>query len=345
MKFLSAGESHGKVMMAILSGFPAGMKIDEVLLKDDIERRRIGAGRSERLECEPDSLRIVSGVIDMITTGAPIGFLLENREVFFDNRVDRNEFPRPGHVDFAGSVKFNHDHVKTASERSSARETTLRVAAGSVCKMFLRHFDIEAVSEVVEIGGIPANNFMPELEKSKAEKSGSCGGAVRVTLSGLPIGLGSNEQWYKRLDSKIAAAMLSIPSVKGTYIGDTEIHRKRGLESLDLFVDDKGKRSTNLAGGVEGGISNGCPIVATLFFKPVPTQPFPVPSVSLKNGTVGETSTGRNDLWCIERAAVIAENMLCMIVTECFLEKFGSDSLRDITNSFKVFMKRCCTQK
>ncbi|HDT11103.1 MAG TPA: chorismate synthase [bacterium] len=341
MEFFSAGESHGKVMTAILSGFPAGVKIDVALLKQDIERRKIGQGRSPRLEQEPDDVKIIAGISDMVTTGAPIGFLLENNKVFIDNRVDSNEFPRPGHVDFAGSMKFGHNDVKISAERSSARETVLRVAAGSVCKMFLRHFKMEIVSEIIEIGGISYRDFDPPMEKEKCMDSGSAGGIIKVILKSVPVGLGSNEQWFKRLDSKMASGMMSIPSVKGIYIGDTDIHRKRGVESLDLFMDSSGKRYTNKTGGIEGGISNGSPLEVTLFFKPVPSQPFPVDTVSLRNGSSGKTAVGKNDLWCIERAAVIAESMMCMVVTDCFLEKFGSDSLQDIDNSYRAFKERC----
>ncbi len=236
MRFISAGESHGKFMTAILSGFPAGVLIDEALLKNDIERRRTGLGRSPRLECESDNIEIVSGLSGQVTTGAPISFLLHNDQSFIDNRVDRNEFPRPGHVDYAGSKKFGHNDAETSAERSSARETALRVAAGSLCKMFLKHFDINAESEIVEIGGIPYEKFNAHAEKENCRKSGSMGGVIKVAFDGVPAGLGSNEQWFTKIDSMIAGAALSIPSVKGVFVGDTDIHKKRGLDSLDLFV-------------------------------------------------------------------------------------------------------------
>jgi chorismate synthase len=341
MRFLSAGESHGKVMTAILSGFPAGVEVDEVLLKSDIARRRLGLGKSPRLVNETDEVKIVSGVSEQRTTGAPISFLLENNVSFIDNRVNRNEFPRPGHVDYAGSKKFGHSDAETSAERSSARETVLRVAAGSLCKMFLRYFDINAGSEVLEIGGIPYKKFNPDTQKETCRKNGSIGGVIKVDISGVPAGLGSNEQWFTRLDSMIAGAVVSIPSVKGVYIGDTDIHRKKGLESLDSFISPEGDRSSNKSGGIEGGISNGRPLIVTAFFKPVPTQPFEVDSFSLKDGLPGKTRIGQNDMWCVERAAVIVENIVCMTVAESFLKKFGSDCLVDIEHAYKAFRERC----
>jgi len=339
MEYNSAGESHGKTMTAILSGFPAGLRVDFDLLKSELTRRRSGKGITERLENENDNVQIISGVMDLLTTGAPISFLVENEEgqSLIENRVIEKGFPRPGHVDLATYLKYGYSSVQIGAERASARETVLRVAAGSFCKMLLRSFGMDVTSELLEIGGESAKDFNFELE-SKSNKS--AGGVVKVTVKGAPIGLGSNVQWFKRLDSRISSALMSIPSVKGVFIGDTDIHQMRGVDSLDLFNDGLKERSSNYAGGIEGGFSNGCDIYATLFFKPVPTQPEKVESFSVFDGTKGMSGGGRNDLWCVNRAMVIVESVMAFALADAFTEKFGSDCLEDINSTFQSYLER-----
>lgn len=340
MQFISAGESHGKMLVAILSGFPAGLKFDNVLFETELMRRRSGSGQTKRLCLEPDDVRVISGISEGVTTGAPLSFLVENKGTeFFENRVKRKGFPRPGHVDYSSYVKFGYDDFVTGAERSSARETVLRVAAGSMCKMFLKIFGMNFSSEVLEIGGISFDSFDPDEHKSSPEK-GSCGGVLRLTINGVTAGLGSNSQWTDKLDARLSSAMMSIPSVKGVYFGSTSIHKMRGTESIDHFEGIGGKRKSNLAGGIEGGISNGCPIVTTLYFKPVPTQSVEFETISPIDGSIGICGGGMNDMWCVDRAAVIAESMMAMTLTEAFLEKFGSDSMIDILSSYNAFCER-----
>ena len=339
MNYVSAGESHGKTMTAILSGFPAGLRVDLDLLKSELKRRRSGKGISGRLEKEQDDVQIISGVMDMMTTGAPIAFLVENGEgeSLIEKRVIEKGFPRPGHADFVSYQKYGYNSVQIGAERASARETVLRVAAGSLCKMFLKSFNVDIHSEIIEIGGVPFKEFD---HKSESESKKSAGGILKVSVNGAPVGLGSNVQWTKRLDSRISGALMSIPSVKGVYIGDTEIHRLRGVDSLDMFENSLNDRTSNHSGGIEAGISNGCSIDVTLFFKPIPTQPFPVNSFSVFDGTKGVAGGGRNDLWCVDRAQVIAENILAFVTADAFTEKFGSDNVKDIQSSYDSYLER-----
>ncbi|MBP5435235.1 chorismate synthase [bacterium] len=341
MNFVSAGESHGSVLVAILSGFPAGLKFDSVLFEFELGRRRRGDGRSARLDLEDDAVQIVSGVVGSVTTGAPIAFLLKNRagRQLFENGLTDSGFPRPGHVDFGSFRKFDYDAVTLGAERSSARETAMRVAAGAFCKMLLAGFGIGFSSEIVEIGGIPYAQFDPQ--KALADSgNGSYGGVVRLKVSGVPVGLGSNSQWFTRIDSQLSSALVSIPSVKGVYFGDTALHKMRGREALDSFTDRFGTRSSNMCGGIEGGITTGSPIEATVYFKPIPSQPFEVASISPKTGEHGVCPTGMNDLWCIERAGVIVESAAAFVVANAFCDKFGYDCMSDIRSAYDAYIAR-----
>lgn len=341
MDFVSAGESHGSALVAILSGFPAGLKFDNVLFKFELGRRRRGEGRSGRLNLEDDAVQVVSGVVGNVTTGAPIAFLLKNRadRQLFENGLTDSGFPRPGHVDFGAYRKFDYDAVTLGAERSSARETVMRVAAGALCKMLLAEFGIGFFTETVEIGGVPYAGF--DSRKALADRErGSYGGVVRLQVTGLPVGLGSNSQWFTRIDSQLSAALVSIPSVKGIYFGDTDLHKMRGGEALDSFTDRFGKRSSNRCGGIEGGITDGEPIEATVYFKPIPSQPFEVASISPETGEHGVCPTGVNDLWCIERAEVIVESAAAFVVASAFCDKFGSDCMSDIRSAYDAYIAR-----
>ena len=341
MQFVSAGESHGSELVAVLSGFPAGVRFDSVLFEEDLRRRRLGLGRSARLDVEKDDVRVVSGVAALMTTGAPIAFLLKNsaESTLFENGVIDKGFPRPGHADYSTFRKFGYDNVSLGAERSSARETALRVAAGALCRMFLAEMNVAVTSEVLEIGGVPYSGF--NAEKALADKAnGTYGGVLKVVVSGIPAGLGSNVQWSDHLDSRLAAAFISIPSVKGVYFGDTELHKLRGINAADAFCGKNGERATNRCGGIEGGISNGMPLVTTLYFKPIPTQPFEVESVSPLTGKTGKCLPGMNDLWCVERAGVIAESMAAFIIADAFCEKFGSDNLSDIKSAYAAYLEK-----
>lgn len=339
MELVTAGDSHGKFMTAVLSGIPAGLRVDLDLLRSELRRRCSGSGRSQRLESEHDNVQIISGVIDCYTTGAPISFLVENMEgqSLIEKRVKEKGFPRPGHVDLASFKKYGLSSIQIGAERASARETVLKVSAGVLCKMMLNAFSVSIESRVIEIGGIPYENF--DAEKELSTKM-SAGGILVVSAKNIPIGLGSNIQWNRRLDSRLSAALMSIPSVKGFFIGDTDIHRKRGVESLDHFDGSLDATSSNLSGGIDGGFSNGNDIVITLFFKPIPTQPDPVQSFSVFDGSKGNVGGGRNDLWCIDRAQVIAESMTAFILADVFTEKFGSDNMDDMISSFRTYLKR-----
>ncbi len=341
MELVTAGESHGGFISGVVTGFPAGVRISSERLNGELSRRRVGAGRSERQGFEKDSWFIDSGVIDEVTTGAPIAFRIVNSKgsPFFERRIDSRGFPRPGHVDFAAAEKFGYSNPSVGAERSSARETVARVFAGGLARCFLEHFRITISSEVVEIGGIAKNDIDLEGVKTDSAEKGTFGGVFRVVLHGSVPGVGSNSQWMDRLDSALCGSFASIPSCKGVYIGSTEQHRLQGMNAVDRFSEGF-ERVTNRAGGIEGGISNGEKIEVTAFCKPIPTQPFPVESRNYITGEAGLCDPVRSDLWAVESAACVGEAVMAFTYMNYFMKKFGEDRLGDIDCSFRSYLGR-----
>ena len=369
LRFLTAGESHGPCLTAIVEGLPAGLAVDVEAINRDLARRQGGYGRGGRMKIEKDEAEILGGVLLGKTTGAPVALRIENRdwpnwrERWAGGNLPRLSVPRPGHADYAGMVKYGLDDARLVLERASARETAARVAVGALAKQLLAAFDVAVGSCVAEIGGVIAEipDLPPEELWALAEASDvrcpdpeaaarmcaaidaarqagdSLGGVFVVTAAGALVGLGSYVHWDRRLDARLAAAVMSIPAVKGVEIGPAfENARKPGTRVHDAFVRGSEKanqpvtRATNRAGGIEGGMSNGQPIVVRAAMKPIPTTITPQRSVDLATGEPAETQYQRSDVCAAPAAAVVGEAMVAWVLAEALIEKLGGDSLKEM---------------
>lgn len=389
LRFLTAGESHGPCLTAIVEGVPAGLYLTEEDINADLRRRQGGYGRSERMRIERDRVEILGGVAEDCTTGAPIALRIENvsrssRSSGSENRLDlpiRMTVPRPGHADLAGAIKYGLDDLRLVAERASARETAARVAVGAIAKRLLSEFGIAVGSYVAEIGGvvakIPGLPFAklwelaeasdvrcPDPEAAEAMRrridearaaGDSVGGVFVVAATGVPVGLGSHVHWDRRLDGRLAQAVMSIPAVKGVEIGPAfENARKMGTEvhdeifpegvqgtypNLSLPSSPMGRiglaRRTNRAGGIEGGISNGQPIVVRAAMKPIPTTVTPLRSVDLATGEPTTTQYQRSDVCAVPAAAVVGEAMVAWVLADALMEKLGGDSIEEMKARWK----------
>jgi len=371
-RFLTAGESHGRGLVVIIEGIPAGLTVSEDLIAEDLKRRQGGYGRGGRMQIEQDRAEIISGVRHGLTIGSPIALLIWNKDWEnwkermsvspVDAEIERITRLRPGHADLAGVVKYGFDDIRPILERASARETAARVAAGAIARDFLRKFGMELHSHVVAIGGVCADPGDPvnwgKVEGSpvrcaddaaakrmmaaidEAKKAGdSLGGIFEVVASGVPIGLGSHVQWDRRISGKIAQAIMSIPAVKGVEIGGGfALAELRGSQAHDI-IEPGLKRPTNWAGGIEGGMTNGQPIVVQAALKPISTIASPLPSVDLKNGEKVLGHFERADTCVVPAAGVIGESMLALVLAEAVLEKFGGDHLEETMRNYRGYLE------
>ncbi len=374
LRFLTAGESHGPCLTAIVEGLPSGLKVDVEMINRDLARRQGGYGRGGRMKIERDRVEILSGVIPSTdsgqradrTTGAPVSLRIENRD--WANWRDhwaagdllRLAVPRPGHADYAGMLKYGLDDARPILERASARETAARVAVGALAKLFLAAFDVAVGSYVVEIGNVVAAlpDLLPEELWELAEESDvrcpdekaaarmraaidaaclagdSLGGVFVVAATGVPVGLGSHVHWDRRLDARLAAAVTSIQAIKGVEIGPAfENARRPGTQVHDeLYPDGSGgiTRRANRAGGIEGGMSNGAPVVVRAAMKPIPTTITSLCSVDLTTGKAAETQYQRSDVCAVPAASVVGEAMLAWVLAGALVEKLGGDSLAEM---------------
>ncbi|MBR2179187.1 MAG: chorismate synthase [Selenomonadaceae bacterium] len=345
---MTAGESHGPQLTAILEGIPAGVKIDKETIDEDLFRRQQGYGRGGRMKIESDKVEIVSGVRFGETIGSPITLVVKNRDwqnwqermaVFGEPKGDKVTAVRPGHADLVGVIKYNRSDARDILERSSARETTMRVAVGGVCKAFLKACGITITSKVIKIGGV-VDDF--EAMKAKIDeaktKGDTLGGVFEVTVKGVPVGLGSHIQWDRKLDAKLAMAMMSIQAIKGVEIGaGFECANLFGSQVHDeIFYDEETNkiyRQTNRAGGVEGGMSNGEDIVIRAVMKPIPTLMTPLKSIDLETKKQVLACKERSDTCAVEAAAVVGEAMTAFVIAQAMVDRFGGDSLTDIKQS------------
>ena len=373
LRFLTAGESHGPCLTAIIEGMPAGLCLSEEGINVDLRRRQGGYGRGQRMKIERDKVEILSGVAGGLTIGAPIALRIKNKDWanWKDKDVPPWTVPRPGHADLAGAIKYNIDDLRLVAERASARETAARVAVGSAAKQLLAEFDIAVGSCVTEIGGAAAEILPPpsppqlwggrkdevsdvrcpdpvaaeamrqRIDEAKAAGD-SLGGVFVVVVTGVPVGLGSHVQWDRRLDARLAAAVMSIPAIKGVEIGPAfENARRRGTEVHDeIFVNLKSqisnaKRHSNRAGGIEGGISNGQPIVVRAAMKPIPTTVTPLRSVDLLTGEPATTQYQRSDVCAVPAASVVGEAMAAWVIADALMEKLGGDSIEEMKSRWK----------
>lgn len=371
MRYLTAGESHGPQLTTILEGLPAGMPLEREDINVDLARRQKGHGRGRRMQIEKDTVQILSGVRHGQTLGSPIALVVENNdwkhwttimgadpitEIEEDQLKRKITRPRPGHADLNGAIKYGHRDMRNVLERSSARETTVRVAAGAVAKKLLSLVGVNIVSHVVEIGGIKANvspslsleqlkehaenspvrcadplaeaKMMAAIDEAK-ENGDSIGGIVEVIASGMPTGVGSYVHYDRKLDAKIAAAIVSINAFKGVEFGiGFEAARKPGSEVHDEIAWDKQKgfyRKTNRLGGFEGGMTTGMPIVVRGVMKPIPTLYKPLQSVDIDSKEPFSASIERSDSCAVPAAAVVAEAVVAWELAAALVEQFNSD--------------------
>jgi chorismate synthase len=366
LRYLTAGESHGKAITAILDGLPAGLIISLEGINHDLKRRQIGYGAGPRMKLEQDTVEILSGVMAGRTTGAPLALLVENRdhERWQGKEIDAFTTPRPGHADLAGAIKYGYRDLRPALERASARETVCRVAVGGICRQLLAQFGIHIGGYVSAIGEIQAElrdipleeragraaqneincpdpvaaESMVQRIRRVMEERDTLGGVVEVVALGLPPGLGGYAQWDRRLDARLGAAVLSIQAMKGVEIGPAfENAARTGTQTQDPIRLDGERlvRPTDRSGGLEGGVTTGQPLWIRAAMKPIATTLTPQPTVDLHRGVETDTVYERSDFCPVPRAVVIVEAVVAFVIAEALLEKLGGDSLDELLPRFE----------
>jgi chorismate synthase len=407
LRYITAGESHGKALTGILEGVPSGLSISAEDIDRDLKRRQGGHGRGGRMKIESDHAEILSGVRWGKTIGSPITILIANKDyknwqdimnaerIAHSVELGKITRPRPGHADLSGAIKYSQHDIRNILERSSARETAMRVALGTVAKKFLYEFDIKIGSYVIQIGKISVQgsrsqgikesrentrtleSLNPQILESifkKAEKSpvrcpdeetskkmiklistaikegNSLGGIFEVFVTNVPIGIGSHIQWDRRLEGRLAQALMSIQAIKGFEVGlGFEISKRFGSEVMDeIFYSQKSEvrsqkpegfyRKTNFAGGIEGGMTNGMPIVLRAAMKPIPTQRKPLHSIDIMTKKPVKAAYERSDICAVPAAGVIGEAMVALTVADAFLEKFGGDSIAETRRNYNSYI-------
>ena len=383
MRFITAGESHGPELTAIIEGLPAGMPLSPEDINLELARRQGGYGRGGRMLIEKDQVRITSGIRHGKTLGSPVTLVVENKDwknwtsvmsieevSEKEKKIRRVNKPRPGHADLVGGIKYQHDDLRNVLERSSARETTMRVAIGAVAKKLLKELAIEVAGHVAILGGIkaeiPDNLTVKEIQErsensdvrvldpsveqeirdliDKTKKNGdTIGGVVEVVVGGVPTGLGSYVQWDRKLDAKIAQAVTSINAFKGVEFGlGFEMGYRPGSQVMDEIVWDKATgytRTSNNLGGFEGGMTNGMPIVVRGVMKPIPTLYKPLQSVNIDTKEPYKASVERSDSTAVPAASVVCEAVVATEIAQAMLEKFGSDAFEQMKEEVESYRR------
>ena len=365
LRFLTAGESHGPALTAIIDGLPAGLTLDAAQINLDLARRQHGYGAGPRMKLETDTARILGGVMEGRTTGAPLALLIENSDHarWKGKSVQAFPTPRPGHADLTGALKYGYSDLRPALERASARETAARVAVGAACRALLAEFGIRVGGYVVSIGPVDASldeMAFEERIQSALESDVSCpdpqaaarmqaairevmsardtlGGVIEVVALGLPPGLGSFAQWDRRLEARLGAAILSVQAIKGVEFGPAfENARLPGTQAHDpiRLQDGRLERPSQRSGGLEGGVTTGQPLVLRAAMKPIATTLTPQPTVDLSSGAETDTHYERSDFCPVPRAVVILEAMAAFVLADALLEKVGGDSLDEMRPRF-----------
>jgi len=377
-RFFTAGESHGRGLTSLVEGMVAGLQLTEKYIDRDLKRRQSGYGRGGRMKIEQDHAEILSGVRHGFTIGSPISLFIQNRD--WENWQEQMSIspvrkkiaaitsPRPGHADLAGLMKYGLTDIRPVLERASARETAARVAAGAVARRFLEEFGIAIHSHTLGIGenvavdmdavdwkkveaspvrcadDKAANEMMAAIDEAKTAGD-TLGGLTEIVADGVPIGLGSHVQWDRKLDGRIAQAIMSIQAVKGVEIGDGFIiANKKGSESHDIILPGTKKnayiwkRPTNRAGGIEGGISNGESIVIRAAVKPIATLASSLPSIDLAAKAKVKAHHERSDVCVVPATGVVAEAMLAMVIADAMLEKFGGDNVTETLANYRRYL-------
>ncbi|MSQ23323.1 MAG: chorismate synthase [Chloroflexi bacterium] len=369
LRFLTAGESHGPGLTIIVEGMPAGVPISEDELAVDMRRRQGGYGRGGRQLIEEDRAIISAGTANGVTTGAPIAMTVENKDYknWIGKPIPMVTIPRPGHADLAGSLKFQQENMWLIAERSSARETAARVAAGGVAKALLAELGVHIGGHVLAIGGVHATvpdwpwselfaaaeaspvrcadeeatqKMIARIDQAKAERE-SVGGIVEVVAWGVVPGLGSDVHWDRKLDGRLAAAVMSIHAIKAVEIGDGFVSSGKSGTQVQDFIrwgDGRPIRMSNHAGGTEGGITNGEPVVVHAGMKPIATTVTPQPSVDMQTGEETVMQYVRSDVCAVPAAAVVVEAMVALVLADAYLEKFGGDNITETCSNVKHFL-------
>ena len=376
LRFFTAGETHGKCLTVIIEGVPAGFEIDINKINHYLSKRQQGYGRGGRMLIETDTAEILSGVRGGISLGSPIAMVIKNRDwenwseimgTEASNGQKAVEYPRPGHADLSGGIKYNHTDLRNVLERASARETAARVAVGALVRQLVEPFGITFFSHVVSIGDIEdtddinSDGFFERVNNSPVgfgnveaakkameyidniKSSGeSCGGIVQTVVKGVPIGLGSYVHYDRKLDARIAFSVMSVQAIKGVEIGmGFNAARVCGSDVHDeIFYDNGFLRRTNNAGGIEGGMSNGEPIAVRAAMKPIPTLYNPLRTVDVKDKKEHKASVERSDVCAVPACAVVVESAVAFEIANAFLEKFGGDCKCDIKSAFEAYMSR-----
>ena len=383
MRLITSGESHGPALIAILEGLPAGLALDPETIQSELERRQHGYGAGPRMKLEQDAAQILGGVMEGITTGAPLSLLIPNRdhEKWRGKAIDPFTTPRPGHADLTGALKYGYRDLRPALERASARETAARVAAGAVCKHLLAQFGITIGGYVTAIGEVEGNvddlTYPERLERAEKndvrcpdaagaeamharirqamEARDTLGGIIEVVALGVPPGLGSFSQWDQRLDARLGAAVLSIQAMKGVEIGPafenarlpgTQAHdpiRLAGSGSGDLLQRCSLSRPTDRSGGLEGGVTTGQPVWLRAAMKPIATTLTPQPTVDLASGQETPTNYERSDFCPVPRAVTVVEAMVAFVLADVLLAKLGGDAMDELLPRFHDLRQPCLT--
>jgi chorismate synthase len=380
LRFTTAGESHGPGLVAVLEGLPAGLELEPDDIDADLARRQLGHGRGGRMKIESDRAIVRSGIRHGRTLGSPIALLIDNRDYAnwedrmnpwpVDGEIAEVHLPRPGHADLAGILKFGHTDVRNVLERASARETAARVAAGALAKAFLRRLGVTVFSHVLQIGSVSAPDpqslapadfadvdaspvrcldpsageaMVAEIDKARKNNE-SLGGVFEVLAFGLVPGLGAYVTWESRLDGRLARAIMSIHAMKGVAIGDGfDVAGRVGSKSHDeIFWDsERGyRRETNHAGGLEGGMTTGQPLVVRAAMKPLPTLTKPLRSVDTDTKEPAEALRERTDSCTVPAAGVVGEAMVALELANAYREKFGGDGMQDVIAALDAYKKR-----
>ncbi len=371
LRYLTAGESHGKTLIALVDGFPAGVSLETDSIDEELRRRQGGYGRGGRQKIESDKVEILSGTWKNTTIGSPIALQVINRDYKLERLQDLPR-PRPGHGDLTGAIKYLGS-VRGILERASARETAVRVAAGALAKQLLTQFDIHTIGYVVELGGVkiqsqegtisekrqlrdesiiyslnPAqDDDIKQLIDETRQAGDTLGGIVEVRVEGLPFGLGTHAQWDQKLDGRLAQAVMAVQAIKGVEIGlGFEAARRPGSQVHDPIHFDESKKSTNTlgyesptnnAGGLEAGMTNGQPLVVRAAKKPISTLQKPLASINLDTKEPESASYERSDVCAVSAASVIVENVVAFEVARALVDKFGGDSLQEMKARWKLF--------
>jgi len=370
LRYFTAGESHGQCLIAVIEGLPAGLKLDSDAINRELSRRQKGYGRGGRMKIEIDTVEILSGMRRGETIGAPVTLMVKNRD-FKINELPPVTKPRPGHADLTGVIKYDRQDARDILERSSARETTIRVAVGAACKQLLAHIGVDIVGHIVTLGPVNACvdglTFQqirerseasetrcadPEAEKKmieaidEAKSNGdTLGGIFEIIAVGVPIGLGSHVQWDRKLDANLARALMSIQAIKGVETGiGFEVGRRFGSQVHDEILpahEGLFTRGSNNAGGFEGGMTNGQAVVVRAAMKPLSTLMKPMRSVDINTKEEVKATVERSDVCAAPAAAVIGEAVVAIELTAAVLEKFGGDSIRELARNVESYREAC----